>query len=132
MKLMSWVAAAILGTIHLVQPVGAEKLLEAHSLTPCSNDGKVSINRFSVVYTPDNGSVIVGLDGSISYTGYVMLDVELLVYGYSALKKSLNPCSFGVSGLCPLQVQSLTIPSAPLDVSTELFSDIPGECHGLI
>ncbi|KAJ5570430.1 uncharacterized protein N7459_009860 [Penicillium hispanicum] len=131
MNLMSWLAAGLLGALHLVQPVGATKLLEAHSLVPCSDDGRVSINRFSVVFTPDNSSIVVGFDGSISYTGNVMLDVDLLVYGYKALTKTINPCDFKVSGLCPLQVKSLTIPSAPLDASSDLLSNIPGIAYSV-
>ncbi|KAJ5907913.1 hypothetical protein N7495_000595 [Penicillium taxi] len=123
---LGWLAAGIFGAVHLVQPAYATKLLQAKSLTPCSDDGQIGIDYFSIVFTPGNNSAAVSFEGSIQYTGYVLLDVEVLAYGYQILSKTVDPCSFGtVSGLCPLKLTSLSIPSATLTVASDALSGLP-------
>lgn len=128
MKPVPWLAAGIVGILHLVQAVQATKLLESHALIPCSDGDAISINKFSVVFTPDNHTVTVSFDGSTSYSGKVMLEVQLLVYGYLATTKTVDPCDYHVYGLCPMKPATLNFPTTALsDVPQDALPMIPGK-----
>lgn len=128
MKLASWLIGGILTACHLIQPACAEYLLEATSLVPCSDNGVIGINYFSVVFTPSTSSVKLSFDGTINYSGYVQFEVEVLVYGYSAVNTTIDPCTIDtVSGLCPLNFMDLDIETATFSMSSDLFSQLPSE-----
>ncbi|KAJ5127051.1 hypothetical protein N7448_007830 [Penicillium atrosanguineum] len=126
MKLASWLIGGILSACHLIQLAWAEHLLEATSLVPCSDNGVIGIDYFSVVFTPSTSSVTLSFDGTINYSGYVLFDVEVLVYGYSAVNTTIDLCTITtVSGLCPLSIKNLEIETATFSMSKDLVSNLP-------
>lgn len=128
MRPTTWLGASILVASNLVGSTHAIKLLESHGLIPCSNDGIVSVDRFDAVFTPSNKTLMIGLDGSTNYSGKVMVDVELLAYGYNALTKTVDPCTFNIYGFCPMKPTSLNIPTSPLtNIPGNALSMVPGE-----
>lgn len=128
MRLVPWLATTgVLGISCLIQSAHATRLLESHALIPCSDDDAISVNKFDVVFTPDNQTVTVGFSGSTSYHGKVMLEVQLLVYGYLATTKTVDPCDYNVAGLCPVKASELRFPTSPLsDIPQDALSMIPG------
>jgi len=134
MKLASWLAAGLFGALNLVRAVYAVDLFEAHALSPCSDDSIVSINRFDIVFTPSNNSVVLGFTGSFSESTSqnVMVELELLVYGYKAINKTFDPCtSPHISFLCPMQSASLNLKQTTLTLPGDVLSDIPGRFFGI-
>lgn len=122
-----WFASGIFGILQLALPVHAVRLLQSDALVSCSKGGVLSVNKFNAVYTPNNKSVTVSFDGSASYSGKVFVDVVLLVYGYKALTKTIDPCDFQVEALCPIKPTTLKITNFPLDLSSVDLSMVPGE-----
>lgn len=128
MKFGLCLAAGILGISQFAQSAHATNLLESHALIPCSKNNVISVNKFDVVFTPANHTVEVGFDGSTSYSGMVMLEVQVLVYGYLATTQIVDPCDFDVHGLCPMKPTPLHFPITPLsNVPKDALSMIPGE-----
>lgn len=127
MRLVPWLATGLFGVSYLIQSVHATRLLESHALIPCSDDDTISVDKFDVVFTPDNQTVTVGFSGSTSYNGKVMLEVQLLVYGYLATTKTVDPCDYNVAGLCPVRAANLNFPTSPLsNIPQNALSMIPG------
>jgi hypothetical protein len=130
MRFPRWLTTAGFFALSLAPPVAAEKLLQAHALVPCSNDGIISVNHFDIVFTPGNMSATVSFDGQATYAGKIRIELELYVYGYKATTKTFDPCVLNVDALCPLQKDTaLKIANVPLDLSGVDLSIIPGESN---
>lgn len=117
--------SGLLGAFYFVESVSAEKLFKATSLTPCSDDGIVAIDLFSIVYTPSNESIQISFDGSTSYAGKFLINLDVLVYGYKFLTYTVDPCRFNVAGLCPLSINELNIQDISLAITG--LSGIPSQ-----
>lgn len=104
----------------------AERIIESKSLNPCQANSSFSATLFNVAFTPGNRSLGFNIQGVSSISGNVNADLELLVYGYSAMKNSLNPCdNEDLKGMCPMNAGNLNIKSN-IDISPEVLSNIPG------
>lgn len=121
-------AAGLAGALWF-SAASAEKLFQASSLTPCSDDGKISVDHISVIFTPGNSSASIAFNGKIDYTGKFKIDLTLLVYGYTAINTTIDPCTLSSNGLgmCPNSAEQLTIPTASLTVDSSVLGDIPSE-----
>ncbi|KAJ5176383.1 uncharacterized protein N7482_002260 [Penicillium canariense] len=122
MRFLRW--AGILALI--ASPVAADRLLQSHALVPCSNDGIISINHFDIVFTPENKSAVVSFDGSATYSGKILIDLDLYIYGYKAATRTIDSCDLNIDAFCPLRDTSLKISNVPLDLSSVNLSGIPG------
>lgn len=112
--------------------VAAEDVIESHSLNPCMSNSSFSATLFLVAFTPNNGSLAFNVEGISNIQGNIEAEVELLVYGYSALKKTIDPCdSVELDGLCPMNAGPLTIKSN-IDLGTDIQKVIPGTRHPLL
>jgi hypothetical protein len=103
-----------------------ERLIESKSLNPCMTNSSFSATRFNVVFTPNNRSLAFDIEGISNIAGKVEADLELLVYGYSAINQVLDPCgNEDLSGMCPMNSGPLVIHSN-LDISQDIMGSIPG------
>lgn len=114
----------LLQSLNLVQ---AERLISAEGLTKCSDSSEVQINNFNAVFTPDNSSISLNFDGYSSVAGEVLIDVELLVYGYKAMTKTLDPCDLDLSVFCPMKAIELQLPTITQTLGKSVLSQIPSE-----
>ncbi|CAG8923614.1 unnamed protein product [Penicillium salamii] len=112
----------LLQSLHLVQ---AERLISAEGLTKCSDSSEVQINNFNAVFTPGNSSISLNFDGYSSVAGDVLIDVELLVYGYKAMTKTLDPCDLELSVFCPMKAIELQLPTITQTLGQSVLSQIP-------
>ncbi|KAJ5340660.1 TRP-like family [Penicillium brevicompactum] len=112
----------LLQSLNLVQ---AERLISAEGLTKCSDSSEVQINNFNAVFTPDNSSISLNFDGYSSVAGEVLIDVELLVYGYKAMTKTLDPCDLDLSVFCPMKAIELQLPTITQTLGQSVLSQIP-------
>jgi hypothetical protein len=105
----------------------AERRISSSSLNPCQANSSFTATLFQVSFTPKNMSLDFTIQGVSTISGKVNAEVELLVYGYSAIKQSLNPCDHleDLSGLCPMTSGSLDITSN-FKISPDILSKIPG------
>lgn len=122
--LLPWLAAAA------VPLVSAVRIIESHSLNPCMANSSFSATLFQVAFTPNNRSLAFDIEGISNIAGKVKADVQLLVYGYSAIQQTLDPCSSkDLDGMCPMNAGPLTI-NSNIDISQDLLGSIPGTlCH---
>lgn len=84
-------------------------------------------SKFYVVFTPDNGTVTFDIDGSSQTTSNVVLDIEILAYGYHITPHPIiYPCeTTELIGLCPLNAGPLQIKgNAP--VPADGLKGVPG------
>jgi hypothetical protein len=128
MRSASWLAAGLFGALNLVRAVNAEDLFEAHDLSTCSDDDVVNVNRIDVVYTPKDNNLVLGFTGSFtdSSSTNVLLDIDVLIYGYNAISLTLDPCgSTKISFLCPMESASLNIQSTSISIGSDTLSGIP-------
>lgn len=112
----------LLQCLHLVQ---AERLLQAEGLTKCSESSEVEINNFNAVFTPGNSSISLNFDGYSSVEGDVLIQAELLVYGYKALTKTLDPCDLDLTVFCPMKAIELQLPTITQTLGESVLSQIP-------
>lgn len=64
-----------------------ERRIESKSLNPCMSNSSFSATLFNVVFTPNNRSLAFNIEGISNIAGKVEADLELLVYGYSAINE---------------------------------------------
>ena len=64
--------------------------IESKSLNPCMSNSSFSATLFNVVFTPNNRSLAFNIEGISNIAGKVEADLELLVYGYSAINQVLG------------------------------------------
>jgi hypothetical protein len=120
-KSLLWLAAAALPL------ASAERMLETRSLNPCMANSSFSATLFHVTLTPANRSLDFNVEGISNIQGNVIAELELLVYGYSALKQRLDPCDNmeATGGLCPMNSGPLKLKSN-FPLTDDIMNQIPG------
>ncbi|KAF2848374.1 TRP-domain-containing protein [Plenodomus tracheiphilus IPT5] len=114
-----WLTAAALPL------ASAERIIESKSLNPCMSNSSLSATLFNVAFTPSNRSLAFKIEGISNIEGKIEADLELLVYGFSAMNQKLDPCSSeDLSSMCPMNAGPLTIKSN-IDISQDIMSSIP-------
>jgi len=103
----------------------AERIIESNSLVNCQANSGFSASLFKVVYTQNNNSLAFNVVGVSAINGNVTAEIDVTAYGYSALKKKLDPCGLNLSGLCPLSSGQINIESN-IDVPSDIASVVPG------
>ena len=124
MRLSSLLAWAFLAFF----PVSATRLIRSNSLNLCQESSNFTATYFSAVFTPDNKTLTFSLNGVTQISGYVLADVNLAVYGYNALKKTLDPCSIAeAAGFCPMNAGQLKLENSPIPLPGDVLSHIPSK-----
>lgn len=119
-SLFTWFFVAL-----LAQFGGATKLIESNALSLCQDSNNFTATYFSVTFTPNNHSLAFAFDGVAAISGKVKAEIVLTAYGYTALRKELDPCEMGLAGLCPMQTGPIDVPRANLDLPESVVSQIP-------
>jgi len=103
----------LLASLSAILPlVSAIRMFESNSLNPCMDNSSFSATLFDVVFTPDNGSLSVNINGVSQISGNVTLEFDLVAYGLSVYKKTINPCDdTTLKGLCPMSTGDIDFPS---------------------
>ncbi|EXL54285.1 hypothetical protein FOCG_07359 [Fusarium oxysporum f. sp. radicis-lycopersici 26381] len=86
----------------LFSTASADKMLRATSLNACQANSGFSASLFNVVFTPGNESATINMAVVSSVEGSVFFDVTLRVYGYPAIRTTIDPCELKMRGLCPM------------------------------
>lgn len=104
--------------------------IESRSLNPCQSNTSISASLFNVAFTPSNRSLDFDIQFVSTVSAKVNAEMELLVYGYSAMKQNLNPCDTAnnIEGMCPMNAGNIKI-NSNLDISPDIMSKIPGVAY---
>jgi hypothetical protein len=115
-----WLAAAA------APLASAERFIESKSLNPCMENSAFSATLFNVQLTPNNRSLDFKIEGVSNIVGKIEAELELVVYGFSALTQKLDPCgNSDLEGMCPMNAGPLTI-KGNTPISEEVMAQIPG------
>ncbi|KAF2707866.1 TRP-domain-containing protein [Pleomassaria siparia CBS 279.74] len=107
----------------------AERVVSSTSLNPCLANSGFSASLFMVALTPNNRTLSFDIEGVSTISGKVNAEIELIVYGYSALTQELDPCDAenkDLISLCPMTASTIKLKSNLNDISPEIMSKIPG------
>lgn len=108
----------------------AERVIESSSLNPCQDNSSFTATLFNVVFTPDNNSLAFDVVGVSSISGHVMAELEIIAYGFTALRKTLDPCTNNLDGMCPMNTGPIDIKSN-IEIPKDAISKIPGIAYGV-
>jgi len=87
-----------------------------------------SATLFHVLFTPDNASLAFEINGISQISGNVLLDFQVLGYGYSIYHKTLDPCSdASLKGLCPMNQGSINLPQSNAPLPKDAIKQVPSE-----
>ena len=101
------------------------RLIESKSLNPCQDNSSFTATLFNVVFTPDNNSLAFDVVGVSSISGYVAAELDVIVYGYSGLKHTIDPCSSNLQGMCPMNPGPIKIKSN-INIPNDVINKFPG------
>ena len=124
----TWLSLAILSSLSPL--VTAERLIESKSLNPCQDNSLFTATLFNVAFTPDNNSLAFDVVGVSSISGYVTAELDVIAYGYSALKQTIDPCKSNLEGMCPMNPGQINIQSN-IDIPNDVIHKIPGIAYGV-
>ncbi|TLD26074.1 TRP-domain-containing protein [Venturia nashicola] len=92
--------------------VSAIRMFESNSLSTCMSNSSFSATLFNVVFTPDNGTLTFDINGISQIASKVLVEFQVLGYGYSIYHKTIDPCSDEtLKGLCPMNQAPIVLQS---------------------
>ncbi|KAI9828828.1 MAG: hypothetical protein M1819_006535 [Sarea resinae] len=109
----------------------AIRLLQSKSLNPCQANSSFTASLFNVIFTPNNYSIYFDIVGVSSIQGKVIADLEVIAYGYTAVKTTLDPCTAGLDGMCPMSTGQINIESNINNIPKSDVDQIPGIAYGV-
>ena len=131
---LSWSSTAfpvILTTILTLSPLtSAVRLIESKSLNPCQDNSSFTATLFNVIFTPDNNTLSFDVVGVSSISGNVTAELEVIAYGYTAVKQKLDPCTMNLQGLCPMNTGQINIQSN-IEIPSDVKKQIPKIAYGV-
>ena len=65
-----------------------------------------------------------------SISGYVTAEIDVIAYGYTAVKQKLDPCTSHLEGLCPMNTGQINIESN-IDIPPSVEKIIPSITYGV-
>lgn len=120
-------------SILLAFPIlaGAVRLIESSALEQCDVNSNLTASLFNVVFTPDNNTVTLDVVGDSFLEGNVTLRIVAVVYGYTILTETLDPCTLGIPQMCPLTEMPLEFDNTYTNISNSFISRIPSIAYGV-
>src|SRR5271163_4138417 len=100
---------SILSLVSFTPFASAIRLIESKSLNPCQDNSNFTASLFNVVFTPANRSLAFDVVGVSSIQGNVTALLQVIAYGFTALNQTLDPCTDGLGGLCPMSTGQINI-----------------------
>ena len=114
----------------LAWSASAERMLKSASLNTCQENSSFTASLFNVVFTPNNNTATISVVAISSVQGNVVFDVELTVYGFKFLERTINPCDIGLAGLCPMTSGKMDL-DFNIEVTEAAAAEIPGIAYTL-
>jgi Transient receptor potential (TRP) ion channel/ML-like domain len=122
--------AFVVTFLTLITSTYATRLIESKSLNPCQDNSNFTATLFNVVFTPDNRTLAFDVVGVSSIQGNVTAELQVIAYGFNALRQTLDPCTMDLGGLCPMSTGQINIQSN-IDIDPDVIKKIPGIAYGI-
>lgn len=120
----------LLAVLSFSPLISAKRVIESNSLNSCKQGtNNFTASLFNVSYTPDDGVVLVSINGVSSIVGYITAQVELIAYGFTILNQTVDPCDMGLAGFCPMKAGLPIVLETTFDVSKDISKNIPGVAY---
>lgn len=116
----------VLATLSLSPLSLADRVIESNSLNSCSKGSLFTATLFNVAFTPGNNSIGININGVSSISGNVTAQLEVIAYGFTILNQTLDPCTMGLSGFCPMQSGNQLNIVTNIQVSDDVEKKVPG------
>lgn len=117
--------------VSVLPSASAIRYLETKSLRPCKENPSFTASRFNVIFTPNNGSLAFDIVGVSTISGKVTAELEVFAYGISVYKTTLDPCTEGWQGACPMNPGPITIPPFNQPIGMENVKRVPGIAYSV-
>lgn len=127
MRFSSWLAAF---AVAAAPAMAAEPMLVSKSLNTCQDNSNFTASLFHVVFTPLNGSANVDIVAVSSIQGSVVFDISITAYGYQAFRRTVDPCTSNLAGLCPMTAGKIPL-NFNLNVGPDAAKIIPGIAYNI-
>lgn len=108
----------------------AERVIETSSLNPCIANSSFTASLFTFALTPNNDSISLSINGISSISGYIIARVELIAYGFTAYNQTIDPCSAGLDGFCPMSKGQVTL-DTNIAVPASALKMVPGVAYAV-
>ncbi|KAI1002844.1 Flavin carrier protein 2 [Podosphaera aphanis] len=127
--LASFISLITFFSFHL-RVFAAERLIESKSLNACQDNSSFTASLFNVIFTPNNKTITFDIVGVSSIQGNVSFAIEVKAYGYTVVKRVLDPCDMGLPGMCPMSTGQIDILSN-IQLEDDTINQIPGIAYGV-
>jgi hypothetical protein len=121
---------SLFAAISLAPLTLAENIIESNSLNSCMKGSNFTATLFNVAYTPKNNSISLNINGVSSIVGNVTALLTVKAYGFNIVNETLDPCSLGLAGFCPMQTGQINI-ETNVDVPSSVSSQLPGIAYSV-
>jgi len=118
---------SLLSFLAFTSTTSAVNFIESEALESCQENSGFTASLFDVTFFPGNGSLEFNIVAVSTISGYVTAEIDVTAYGYDAIKKTLDPCSLNLEGLCPLSTGSDIVIQSNVDIPSDVTSQIPGK-----
>lgn len=86
----------------------AGDVLRSTSLRTCMVNSGFTATLFNVSFTPEDGRLIIHINGGSTVTGRVTAKLTVLAYGFPVIEQLINPCDTpDLTAMCPLTILPL-------------------------
>lgn len=103
MKPLSILTTCLAAFVPFAPLVSADQVIEGSSLESCQDNNALAASLFQVAFTPSNNTISFNINGVVSVSGKVMVEISVLAYGLEVVKKSLDPCKYKIDSFCNLK-----------------------------
>ncbi|KAL8668640.1 MAG: hypothetical protein Q9168_006738 [Polycauliona sp. 1 TL-2023] len=108
----------------------AIRIIESNSLNPCQKNSSFTATKFSVTFTPDNGTLYFDIEGVSSISGFVIAHAEVIAYGYQAVQQDIDPCELNLLGMCPMNTGPINN-KFNIPISKDAVAKFPSIAYGV-
>lgn len=100
-------------------------------MNPCQDNSNLTTTLFNVLFTPENRTLSLHIVGVSSINGRVTADAELIAYGKSIMKETLDPCDpknkEAMGGFCPMHTGTMDYKFNFNELGDDIINEVPGE-----
>jgi len=122
---MARLSTLLAAAVAVLPLSSAMRLIESKSLNPCMANSKFSATLFNVAFTPDNNTLSFTVVGVSDISQNVTAELEVIAYGFKALRKELDPCqNADLKGICPMNRGQINIESNVV-LDREIIKQVP-------
>lgn len=131
MRFLQKSVAVLSAMAALVVPASSERLLKSESLNSCQEDNGFTASLFNLVFTPNNQTAWFNVVVTSSVQGKVVFDIAASAYGYTFLRKTVDPCTIGLKGMCPMVSGKIPFEFTLDDLDPDALNQIPNIAYGI-